>query len=125
MLDIAKKGIYEKKRVMAVPPLQCQKYLVPLNVDGQKCFKTGLKLRETVVLEYLNLMDDWPIKGPLDVIFCRNVMIYFDKPTQQCLVKRFWDLLDSGGLLFTGHSESLTGIEHDFKYIRPTIYAKP
>lgn len=124
MLDIAKKGIYEKQRVTTVPALQCHKYLVPLNVDGQKCFKAGLKLRETVVLEYLNLMDDWPIRGPLDFIFCRNVMIYFDKPTQQRLVKRFWDLLDSGGLLFTGHSESLTGIEHDFKYIRPTIYVK-
>jgi len=70
-------------------------------------------------------MNDWPIKGPLDFIFCRNVMIYFDKTTQANLINRFWDLLDSGGILFTGHSESLTGIEHKFKYIQPTIYMKP
>ena len=51
-------------------------------------------------------------------------MIYFDKPTQQKLVNRFWQLLDEGGLLFTGHSESLTGIEHKFQYVQPTIYTK-
>jgi len=70
-------------------------------------------------------MKDWPIKGPIDFIFCRNVMISFDKPTQSRLINRFWDMLDSGGLLFTGHSESLTGIEHKFDYIQPTIYVKP
>jgi chemotaxis protein methyltransferase CheR len=70
-------------------------------------------------------MGDWPIRGPLDFIFCRNVMIYFDKPTQSNLVNRFWDLLGSGGILFTGHSESLTGIEHKFSYVQPTIYLKP
>jgi chemotaxis protein methyltransferase CheR len=52
-------------------------------------------------------------------------MIYFDKPTQARLIRRFYDLLDSGGVLFTGHSESLTGIEHAFKYVQPTIYQKP
>ena len=124
MLDVAKRGIYEKQRVMTVPALQRHKYLAFFKVNGQKFFKARTGLREAVIIEYLNLMEDWPISRPLDFIFCRNVMIYFDKPTQQRLVKRFWDLLDSGGLLFTGHSESLTGIEHDFKYIQPTIYAK-
>jgi chemotaxis protein methyltransferase CheR len=52
-------------------------------------------------------------------------MIYFDKQTQEALVNRYWDILDSGGILFTGHSESLTGIKHKFKYIQPTIYLKP
>jgi chemotaxis protein methyltransferase CheR len=53
------------------------------------------------------------------------VMIYFDKPTQNRLINRFYDLLAAGGVLFTGHSESLTGIEHKFKYVQPTIYRKP
>jgi chemotaxis protein methyltransferase CheR len=53
------------------------------------------------------------------------VMIYFDKPTQQKLVGRYFDVLEPGGLLFTGHSESLTGIEHKFRYVQPTIYQKP
>ncbi len=74
---------------------------------------------------YLNLMDAWPFRGPFDFIFCRNVMIYFDKPTQEALVGRFYDCLDSGGLFFTGHSESLTGISHRFRYVQPTIYRKP
>jgi chemotaxis protein methyltransferase CheR len=73
-------------------------------------------------------MKNWPIdtrQGGLDFIFCRNVMIYFDKPTQSRLVNRFWDILSPEGILFTGHSESLTGIEHRFRYVQPTIYAKP
>ena len=58
------------------------------------------------------------MKGPFDVIFCRNVMIYFDKPTQARLVGRFWDMLTPGGYLFVGHSESLAGIGHKFR-LRP------
>jgi chemotaxis protein methyltransferase CheR len=65
------------------------------------------------------------MKGPFDMIFCRNVMIYFDKPTQANLVERFGKLLKSGGMLFVGHSESLAGVQHTFKYVRPTIYEKP
>jgi chemotaxis protein methyltransferase CheR len=77
-----------------------------------------------VVLRYLNLMKDWPIKGPIDFISCRNVMIYFDKLTQERLVQRFHGVLASGGMLFTGHSESLTAIRHEFRYVQPTIYTK-
>ena len=72
----------------------------------------------------LNLMEPWPMKGPFDVIFCRNVMIYFDRPTQEKLVNRFWDLLASGGYLFVGHSEGLSGVSHQFRHIRPAIYRK-
>lgn len=125
ILELAKIGIYDTERIEPVGPLQRQKYLVPHRRNGQKVFEVTKRLRDTVIFSYLNLMNDWPIKGPLDFIFCRNVMIYFDKPTQACLVNRFWDLLDSEGILFTGHSESLTGIEHKFKYVQPTIYMKP
>ncbi len=72
----------------------------------------------------VNLMESWPMKGPFDVIFCRNVMIYFDKPTQGKLVNRYCDLLGPRGTLFIGHSESLTGTTHNLKYIRPTVYEK-
>ncbi|MCD6392689.1 MAG: protein-glutamate O-methyltransferase CheR [Planctomycetes bacterium] len=125
ILELAKAGIYGIERVEPVPSLQKQKYLVPHRRNGHKMFEVSNRLRDTVIFSYLNLMNDWPIKGPLDFIFCRNVMIYFDKATQSTLVNRFWDLLDSGGILFTGHSESLTGIEHKFKYVQPTIYMKP
>jgi chemotaxis protein methyltransferase CheR len=69
-------------------------------------------------------MDAWPFTGPFEFIFCRNVMIYFDKPTQERLVNRFWEMLAPGGILFTGHSESLTGVKHPFRYVRPTVYAR-
>ena len=125
MLELAKKGIYSAERIAPVPAIQKQRYLVTHTVKGQKVFEVSQSLKDIIIFSYLNLMKDWPIKGPLDFIFCRNVMIYFDKPTQSVLINRFWDLLDSGGILFTGHSESLTGIEHKFKYIQPTIYMKP
>jgi len=72
----------------------------------------------------LNLMEDWPMKGPFDVIFCRNVMIYFDKPTQDKLIERFWRLLAHKGWLLMGHSESLTGNRERFRYIQPATYQK-
>jgi chemotaxis protein methyltransferase CheR len=62
--------------------------------------------------------------GSFDVIFCRNVMIYFDKQMQSLLIGRFYDYLKDGGYLFIGHSESLTGTTHRFKYIEPSVYYK-
>ena len=127
MLETAKKGVYDKQRIEPVLPLQRQKYLLPSHISKQRVYEVSKSLRDVVIFKYLNLMEDWPINPPrgVDFIFCRNVMIYFDKTTQAQLVNRFWNLLAPGGILFTGHSESLTGIEHKFKYIQPTIYAKP
>jgi len=70
------------------------------------------------------LVDPAPDGSPFDIIFCRNVMIYFDKPTQTRLVERFWELLAPGGTLFIGHSESLQWVNHPFKTVAPTIYWK-
>jgi len=127
MLETAQMGVYDKQRIGPVSPMQRQKYLLPSHIDKRRVFEVSKSLRGIVVFKYLNLMEDWPINpsSGVDFIFCRNVMIYFDKQTQEHLVKRFWNVLASGGILFTGHSESLTGIEHKFKYIQPTIYAKP
>ena len=72
----------------------------------------------------LNLMREWPMRGPFQVIFCRNVMIYFDRATQQRRVRRFPDLLAPGGYLFVGHAESLSGVQHGFRYVQPAVYAK-
>jgi len=124
ILESARKGVYAKERVAPVPPLQRGKYLLSRRQNGQEVFEVSKSLRDVIIFKYLNLLQDWPIRGPLDFIFCRNVIIYFDKPTQQRLINRFWSLLGPGGILFTGHSESLTGIEHKFDYIQPTIYMK-
>jgi chemotaxis protein methyltransferase CheR len=126
VLEVAKMGVYDKQRVNPVSPMQRQKYLVSTQKNKQSVFEVSKSLRDVVIFKYLNLMQDWPINpaGGVDFIFCRNVMIYFDKPTQENLVNRFWNVLAPGGVLFTGHSESLTGIKHKFKYIQPTIYMK-
>jgi chemotaxis protein methyltransferase CheR len=124
ILERAKKGIYDKDRIDPIPLPLRNRYLTRRREGTKEMYEVGPALRERIIFRYLNLMQDWPIKGPLDFIFCRNVMIYFDKPTQERLVNRFYDLLGPGGVLFTGHSESLTGIEHAFKYVQPTIYLK-
>jgi chemotaxis protein methyltransferase CheR len=124
-IDIARQGFYDSVRVESVPPPVRCKYFVRTGRGDAKQYEVTAALRNTVCFKYLNLMETWPVKGPVDFIFCRNVMIYFDKPTQEKLVGRFWEVLDSGGLLFTGHSESLTGVKHGFEYVQPTIYVKP
>lgn len=124
VLALAKAGRYDARRVEPLTPQQKQKYLVPVRRNGQTEYEMARSVRDLVLFGHLNLMEDWPIRPPVDFIFCRNLMIYFDKPTQQKLVNRFWNLLDAGGILFTGHSESLTGIDHKFQYVQPTIYRK-
>jgi chemotaxis protein methyltransferase CheR len=124
-LQKARTGRYEKQRVATVPPALLTRYFTASRVEGQTWYEATASLREVVRFAHLNLMDAWPFTGPFDFIFCRNVMIYFDKPTQQRLVDRFWEIMESGGYLFTGHSESLTGVAHRFRYVQPTIYMKP
>jgi chemotaxis protein methyltransferase CheR len=125
VLHQAQEGMYTGARVAAVPPQIRSRYFLPTRREGQMHYEVAPALRELVRFNYLNLMEPWPFTGPFDFVFCRNVMIYFDKPTQQRLVNRFYEVLASGGLLFTGHSESLTGVSHPFRYVQPTIYAKP
>ena len=71
-----------------------------------------------------NLMDTFPSNQIFDVIFLRNAMIYFDKQTQEKLVNKCYDAVERDGYLFIGHSESLTGVRHKFKYIKPSVYRK-
>jgi chemotaxis protein methyltransferase CheR len=77
-----------------------------------------------VSFKRFNLMDVPPATTVFEAIFCRNVMIYFDKTTQQTLVNNFYNSLAKGGYFFIGHSESLTSMNHDFKYVEPSVYRK-
>ncbi len=124
VLDKAKRGLYAKERIASVPPALRTKYFSAARAGAAEVMEVSGDLRHIIRFNYLNLMKPWPFDGPFDFIFCRNVMIYFDKSTQQRLVNRYHDVLDAGGLLFTGHSESLTGIKHPLGYIQPTIYVK-
>ncbi len=125
VLSTAKAGVYTAQRCTTIPQHLRSKYFTTRKVDGETVYEACSAMKQMISFNRLNLMNDWPFTGPFDFIFCRNVMIYFDKPTQEKLVGRYFDLLDAGGLLFTGHSESLTGVNHTFRYVRPTIYVKP
>ena len=124
MLAKARRGVYPPKEISAIPGTLLHKYFIRSRGPGGEEYRVKEELRRLVTVGTVNLMASWPMRGPFDVIFCRNVMIYFDKPTQQRLVNRFWNLLASGGYLFVGHSEGLSAIEHRFRYIRPAVYLK-
>jgi chemotaxis protein methyltransferase CheR len=124
MLAVAREAVYEQECLDQMPGSMIQKYFTCIRTRPARAYRVNDEIRKLVRLAHLNLMEPWPMKGPFDVIFCRNVMIYFDKPTQQELVRRYWDLLEPGGHLFVGHSESLTGSAHHFRYIQPAVYMK-
>jgi len=81
-------------------------------------------LRAMVKVAQLNLMEAWPMRGPFDVIFCRNVMIYFDGPTRERLARRFAELLRPGGVFAVGSAETLAGMDVGLRPIRPSMYVK-
>ena len=122
VLQKASEGVYDDEILKPVPAAWRQKYFAP--EPGVKASRIAPSIREMVRFARLNLMEKFPMKGPFDIIFCRNVMIYFDKPTQEKLVQRYYDILAPGGYLMVGHSESLTGAAHSFKYIQPATYQK-
>jgi len=124
MLEKARTSVYGEETVCDLPPTFLQKYFIQVQNERPRKYRVTNEVKTNVRLGWLNLMDPWPMKGPFNVIFCRNVMIYFDRPTQQELIRRFWDLLEPGGHLFVGHSEGLSAIKHSFCYVQPAIYRK-
>lgn len=124
MLAKARLAEYEKESLQDVPRAYMLKYFVSSGTGPQKTYRVQDTIRALVRFARLNLMDEWPMQGPFDVIFCRNVMIYFDTSTQRRLVQRFHRLLVPGGYLLVGHSESLLANAVGFKYLRPATYIK-
>lgn len=126
MLERASRGVYPEERMRTVPKSMARKYFRKGSGDMQGFFRVREETRKIIYFKRFNLMSPvFPFRHKFDFIFCRNVMIYFDKPTQEALVGKYYDALDRGGHLLIGHSESLTGVEHNFRYVRPTIYCKP
>ncbi len=124
MLEKAWQGVFNKDTIKSLPNGLVKKYFNKTNDGHNMVYQIKGQIREMIRFGWLNLMDAWPMSGPFNVIFCRNVMIYFDRATQEKLVNRFWDLLASGGYLFVGHSEGLSGVKHRFEYVRPATYRK-
>jgi len=125
VLKSCKQGIYETKKMDDLLSDYKKKYFHKgLGVNENK-YKVDKKLKDLITFKELNLLHDWPMKGPFDVIFCRNVIIYFDKKTQQDLFERYYQMLKPGGLLILGHSESLGDYQQYFENVGRTIFRKP
>lgn len=123
-VEKAKQGVYPAEMVENLPKKMLSTYFEPVTVNGQSCFRVCERVRSLVSVGQLNLMEPWPMKGPFDVIFCRNVMIYFDQPTKAKLVKRMADLLRPGGIFAVGSAESISQLGSTLKTVQPSMYVR-
>lgn len=124
MVDRAAKGIYKEDRVTGMDKKHLRKWVRKGKGNMQGNVKICNEIQDMVAFKQLNLMHDWPIKGPFDFMFCRNVVIYFNKETQKELFDRYADLLAPNAGLFIGHSESLHNVTNRFSSLGRTIYRK-
>ena len=125
VLAVAMEGVYPLDRVAVVPAALREKYFLRGRGGREGFVRVRPDVRQLVRFRRINLREDaWPIRAPFDSIFCRNVIIYFDRALQQRLVARFVDLLKPGGYLFLGHSESLLGMRVGLRCLGKTVYQK-
>lgn len=126
VLEHASLAIYDMDRVEPVPPALCQRYLLRSRDAARNQVRVVPALRRRVQFRRLNFMDaSYDVRGTFDVVFFRNVMIYFSKATQQAVIGRLCRHLVPGGFFFTGHSESLTGLDVPVDPVGSAIYRKP
>ena len=120
----ASDGVYTVERIEGISKERQKKYFEKVSRSEPGITQVKQELKDLITFKQLNLMNDWPMKGPFDIIFCRNVVIYFDKPTQRELFDRYADILTSNGNLFIGHSETLFKVSNRFKLLGSTMYTK-
>ncbi|HEY8936739.1 MAG TPA: CheR family methyltransferase [Cyclobacteriaceae bacterium] len=123
VIQTAHQGIYHKDRIDGIPLELKRSYFLRSN-KNENLVRIKPEFRKKIMYRRINLMDNaYRIdKASLDIIFCRNVLIYFDKSTQEKVIRKFMSYLRPGGLLFLGHSESLMGMNMSMKQLKPTIY---
>lgn len=126
VLEKARAGIYRDETIERLPGITVQTHFQRGFGPQDGNYRIKAALRSQVTFRQLNLLDgEPPFNEPFHVIFCRNVMIYFDRPTQEELVNKLVRRLVPGGYLFVGHAESLTGIHHRLQTVKPAIYRRP
>lgn len=126
MLERAIAGKYTEKAVASIPPAMLARYFRKTPNAPYACHSAGDDLRQLLTFRHLNLARlPLALRGPLDLIMCRNVMIYFDRELRSRLVNELSRLLKPGGCLIISHSESLVGIDTDLRMVRPSLYVKP
>ena len=122
VLEEAKRGIYDNNEIDTLPARWKLNYFKKIDMDKSVISD---KIKNEVIFRKFNLMETvFPFRKQFQVIFCRNVMIYFDDTTKNNLIKKFYDILEPGGFLFIGHSETIKREETSFKYIMPAVYKK-
>ncbi len=125
VLEAARCGIYPRELVAPVPPALSRKYVMVPRDPKRRDVRIAPELRSTVSFARLNLMDaHYPVGEPMHVIFCRNVLIYFNKPTQAEVVGRLASRLVPGGYLFLGHSESIAGLDLPLVQVANTVFRR-
>lgn len=124
VLATAREGIYPAERLDPVPESRRRRWFSPVRRGEEEALRANEELRRFITFKQLNLMNAWPVRGPFDIIFCRNVVIYFDKETQRQLFERIAALQRPGDYLFIGHSESLHRICDRYELVGKTIYQR-
>jgi chemotaxis protein methyltransferase CheR len=124
VLEHAVKGIYTEDKVDIVPMHYKKRYMLRSKDRTRRLVRISPDVRKHITFARLNFMEEFTLDESKDIIFCRNVLIYFERPTQERLIRRFCDVLLPGGHLFIGHSESLTGMQLPLRQIAPTVYEK-
>lgn len=125
VLEAASRGIYQEDRIAPVPAELKRRYFLRSRDSSKALVRVAPELRARVAFSRVNLMDEtYPVEGPFDAIFCRNVIIYFDKPTQERLFAKFCEYLKPGGFIFIGHSETLSGIDLPLRKVATSVYEK-
>ncbi len=123
VLQKAKRGLYAQELLNGIPGFIRKRYFKKSSVDPDK-YEVAEKVRSMIRYGRLNLKDSWPMSGPFHIIMCRNVMIYFNRSTQEKLIDRFYNMLEPGGYLFLGHSESISGNHSGMTNVKPAVYRK-
>jgi chemotaxis protein methyltransferase CheR len=124
VVESGKTGIYREEKIEGLSRTRKKNWFRAGNGENKGKVRVSPELQNMITFKPLNLMNEWPMKGPFDVIFCRNVVIYFDKDTQKILFNRYADILADDGYLFIGHSEALYKVTDRFELIGKTIYRK-
>lgn len=124
VLAAASKGIYNEQRLKGVSAQRRKRWFLKGKGTHNGSIRVAPELQSMVSFRQLNLLQEWPFAGPFDFIFCRNVVIYFDKTTQKVLFERYADVMNDNAHLFIGHSESLFKVTERFKLIGQTIYRR-
>lgn len=123
VLRTCEAGVYPLERIEKMPKDQLKQFFLRGKGDRDGFVKVRKEVRDLITFRQLNLLgNDWPLEGPFDVIFCRNVMIYFDKPTQAKILSRFVPLMKPNALLFAGHSENFLYASNALKLRGKTVY---